>query len=86
MDSYRFSRRSNGFSLIEVLIAVVVLATGLLAVGALQASLTRNAADSRIRSEAVAIAETVTERLRAEGYKTVRRIVDENGGAAWLAG
>ena len=86
MDSYRFSRRCNGFSLIEVLVAVVVLATGLLAVGALQASLTRNAADARIRSEAVAIAETVTERLRAEGYKTVRRIVDENGGAAWLAG
>lgn len=86
MNSYRFSRGSNGFSLIEVLIAVVVLATGLLALGALQASLTANAADARIRSEAVALAEIVTERLRAEGYRRMRRIVDENSGAAWLSG
>lgn len=86
MDSHRFSRGLKGFSLIEVLIAVVVLATGLLALGALQASLTRNAADARIRSEAVAIAEIVTERLRAEGYTTMRQIVDESGGAAWLSG
>ena len=86
MNIYRFSRGSNGFSLIEVLIAVVVLATGLLALGALHASLTANAADARIRSEAVAIAEIVTERLRAEGYKTVRQIANEGGGAAWLAG
>lgn len=80
----RSPRQGRGFSLIEVLIAVVVLATGLLALAALQGALTRNAADARLRSEAVAVAEIVTERLRAEGYNDLRAIIGGGTGAAWL--
>lgn len=42
-------RRVAGFSLIEVMVAVVVLATGLLALAALQGALARNSADAKAR-------------------------------------
>ena len=45
-----------GFSLIEVLIAVLVLATGMLALAALQGSITRNSVDAKIRSQGLAVA------------------------------
>lgn len=47
--SRRFGRVS-GFSLIEVMVAAVVLATGLLALAALQGALARNSADAKARS------------------------------------
>lgn len=53
--------RQRGFSLIEVMIGVVILATGLLALSALQGSLARNAADSRIRSQVAAAMESAAE-------------------------
>ncbi len=55
------SARQAGFSLIEVLIGAVILATGLLALSALQGSLARNAADSRIRSQVAAAMESAAE-------------------------
>lgn len=48
-------RPSAGFSLIEVMVAVVVLATGLLALAALQGALARNSADAKARSAVVAV-------------------------------
>lgn len=59
---HSFARKpQQGFSLIEVLIGAVILATGLLALSALQGSLARNAADSRIRSQVAAAMESAAE-------------------------
>ncbi len=68
MERLIFPRRNQaGFSLIDALIAAVVLSIGLLALAALQASVTRNAADSRARSQVMAFVEQIVERQRAYG-------------------
>ena len=54
-----------GFSLLEVLISLVVLSTGILGVSWLQASLSRSAADAKMRSYAIGIANAELERIRA---------------------
>ena len=62
--------REQGFSLIEVMIAVVVLSTGLLALAALQANLTRSAADSKARSRVAALVSSRMDQMRAQGYES----------------
>ena len=47
-------RRTSGFNLIEVMVAVVILATGMLALAALQGALARNSADTKARSAVMA--------------------------------
>lgn len=47
-------RSRLGFSLIEVMVAVVILATGLLALAALQGALARNSSDAKARSAVMA--------------------------------
>ena len=59
--------RSRGFSLLEVLIAVVVLATGLLAMAALQARLASSSADAKARSRIAALLSSVLDDQRANG-------------------
>jgi type IV pilus modification protein PilV len=66
--------RERGFSLIEVMIAVVVLSTGLLALAALQANLTRSAADSKVRSRVAALVSSHMDDLRAQGYDAAASI------------
>jgi type IV pilus modification protein PilV len=56
----------RGFSLIEVMLSIVVLATGMLALAALQAKITRNGADAKNRSYAVMAATDVLERSRRD--------------------
>lgn len=56
--------RPSGFALIEALIAVVVLATGLLALTALQGALTRSSADSKARSQVAAYVASEMDRIR----------------------
>lgn len=62
-----FQFRKRGFALLEVLIAVVVLATGLLALTALQGALTRASADSKARSQVAAYAASEMDRIRMDG-------------------
>lgn len=63
------SRNLNvGFSLIEVLIAVVVLSFGLLALAALQMSLFRAGGESKARANATSIAQDVLEDARTFAY------------------
>jgi len=61
-------RRVSGFSLLEVMIAVVVLATGLLAMAALQGKLASNSADAKARSRVAALMTSVIDNQRASGY------------------
>lgn len=57
--------RARGVSLIDVMISVAVLATGMLAMAALQGSLVRAGAEARTRSQAVALAEGALGALRS---------------------
>ena len=68
----RVSRSAQrGFSLLEVLIAAVVLAAGLLALTALQGALMRNSADAKARSQLAALAQSVMEEARSGGYGAI---------------
>lgn len=67
MFSKNYSRRLiQGFSLIEVLVAVLVMSVGMLALAALQTNLTRATADARTRSDALTIAQRQIDRLRGQ--------------------
>lgn len=63
-------RNQSGFTLIDSLIAVVVLATGILALTLLQVTMLRTAADARERSVAMTLAQNVLEERRANGAQT----------------
>lgn len=63
--------RNQGFSLIEALIAVVVLATGLLALTALQGAVIRSSADAKARSLLAAHSESVLEQIRHDGVNAI---------------
>jgi len=56
---------SAGFSLIEVLVAVLILSIGLLGLAGLQAASVRNTNSSYLRSQAVTLAGDITDRMRA---------------------
>ena len=62
------SHRERGFSLIEVLVAVIVLSFGLLALAALQGSLFKASAEAKAQSVALSLAQEKLEYFR--GYKT----------------
>ena len=65
MPSMKSRRRSGGFTLIEVLIAVVLLTTGLLGLASLQATGTRLNHSSYMRSQATVLAYDIVDRMRA---------------------
>ncbi len=59
------SRYSKGFSLLEVLIAVVILSVGLLALASLQTRGLASGHNAYLRSQAVLLAQDLAERIRA---------------------
>src|SRR5688572_17284416 len=65
------SKHTAGFSLLEVLVAVVLLATGLLALAALQGSLARNSAEAKVRSRIVALMAAEMDNVRSQPYANV---------------
>jgi len=65
MNSHIMSRTSRGFSMIEVLIAVVVLGFGLMALAALQTSIIRSSAETKAQTVALQLAKDKVEDLRS---------------------
>jgi type IV pilus assembly protein PilV len=58
-------RRQNGFSLVEVLVAVLIMAIGMLGIAALQAMALKNSGSSMERSQAVIQTYSYLDLLRA---------------------
>ena len=58
-------RRSRGFSLVEALVALLVLSIGLLGIAGLQLTGMRNNQAAYLRSQAVVLADDILERMRA---------------------
>lgn len=71
------SRRQSGFTLVEAMIALLVMAFGMLAIGGFQITLSRGSDVAKQRSEAVRLAQQKMEDLRA--YTTLTS--DGVGGA-----
>ena len=63
--------RGSGFSLIEILVAVVILATGLLALTALQGRLAQASADAKVRSRVASLLTSRMDELRASQYSVI---------------
>jgi type IV pilus modification protein PilV len=87
MKSFRPIGPSRGFSLLEVLVAVVILSVGLLALALLQISLVRSGANTAAQSVALSLAKDKLEDLRTytsiAGY---RNLVSGSDGAAISVG
>ena len=80
MHRVRSSRRgTRGFSLLEVLIAVVVLSVGLLALAALQGRLTQASAEAKVRGRVAAMLAARMDVLRNGGYGALRSFVAQLG-------
>jgi type IV pilus modification protein PilV len=88
-------RSNRGFSLIEVLVAVVILSVGLLALASLQLSVIRSSSEAKAEAAAAAIAKDQIEHLRSfttvvPGYRdnidtTTWANVTDNGGLGGVA-
>ncbi|OUR73994.1 hypothetical protein A9Q78_01890 [Methylophaga sp. 41_12_T18] len=72
-----YSRYAQGFSLIEVMVAVVILAIGLMGLAKFQAELTRNSAETKTRASALALAERKLEDLRS--FTDIEIPIDASG-------
>lgn len=81
-------RRGAGFSLIEILIAVVILATGLLALTALQGRLAQASAEAKVRSRVASLLSSRMDELRAAQYESIPPAagLDSDTGTATCAG
>jgi type IV pilus modification protein PilV len=77
-------RQAAGFTLVEVLIAVVVVSIGALALGSLQVALSRHADAARQRTEATKLAISRLEELR--GFEQVLTEADKQAYADLLSG
>ena len=65
MPSHPFRKKSQGMTFIEVLIALVILVTGILGAVAMQATAKKGSFDAMQRSLASALAQDILERMRS---------------------
>lgn len=70
-------RRELGFSLIEVMVAVLVMALGMLGIAALQAAALRNNLSAYQRSQATIQAYTIIDAMRANRRLMANYVTDE---------
>lgn len=78
----RVSRRQDGFTLIEVLIAIGILSVGILALLQTAASITVMLRDGRLRTMASAIAASRIDNLRLAAASTTPTCTALTGGSA----
>jgi len=69
--AHRRRSRGAGFTLVEVLVALLVLGTGLIAMANFQARVTTSSIDAKARSEAMQLAQQRMEWLRARDLETL---------------
>jgi type IV pilus assembly protein PilV len=74
-------RTSRGFSLVEALVALVVMSIGLLGIAALYVESLRSGTSALLRSQAVALASDMADRIRANpaAGASYAKTVDQNG-------
>ena len=69
---HRHHKNKNGFTLVEVLIALAILAIGLLALAGLQVVVIKGNAASKNLTSAVILAEAKMEELKGKGFRNLR--------------
>lgn len=88
MSKFSTTRRAGGFSLIEVLVAVVILSFGLLALASLQMALVRASTETKAQSQALALGKEKLEDLRTfttlAGYQAL--VSDTTGDTTSIGG
>ena len=60
----KFNKQQNGFTLIEILVAVLVLSVGMLGIAGLQTQGTRHVYDAQLHTLAVLQAQDIADRMR----------------------
>jgi type IV pilus assembly protein PilV len=86
------NKRQTGYTMVEVLIAVLILAIGLLGVAGVQMRSLQQTSNANLRSQATMVAQEVTEKLRVAGAPmtsaqedvTIRSMQGTLGGGADL--
>lgn len=78
--SIRTGRSQGGFTLLEVLVALVVLSIGLLGLSGLQTNSLRNNHSAFLRSQATLVAGSIMDRMRANRAAAVAGNYDINYG------
>jgi type IV pilus assembly protein PilV len=79
LNTLTFTRRTRGFSLLEVLVALLVLSIGLLGLAGMQMVGLRSNNSASFRGQAVAIANDLAERMRANSGVLNDDARDTNG-------
>lgn len=79
MKNITYSSRTRGFTLIEALVAALVLALGMIAIGKLNGYMMGNSGHSKARSEAIALAEAKLEELRTGAVNNFATVTAANG-------
>ncbi|PCJ30677.1 MAG: hypothetical protein COA99_17895, partial [Moraxellaceae bacterium] len=72
----KLNKNSHGFSLIEVMVALLILAVGILGISKLQVTLIRNSSDANQRSVAVSVAQQKIDDLRSFAHLTLGTSTD----------
>lgn len=78
----RFTFRARGMSLVEALVALVVLSVGLLGIASLQMTSLRNNLGAHLRSQATVLAYDIADRMRANRTQANNNVYVIGYGAA----